>query len=114
MKRIIAIGFMLALFGCTTKTVAPAVSMPASVITEPTKEELEEQVRVEKRKLLMAQFEEYVNKESIEMMEFFSAKVGKLMFFKPVADQKIRAEAHQFPEDEDLNQIVGENNQRMF
>jgi hypothetical protein len=84
MNRIIVIGLLI-LFGCTAKEVRPVTVAPVAVVAEPTKEELEAELLLERRKLELALFEEYVNKETTEMMEFFSVQVGKLMFFKPIA-----------------------------
>lgn len=83
MKKIIATGLMMLMLGCTTPPNPPPTTTP--VAAEPTKEELEAQLLEERRKLELAQFEEYVNKETIEMMEFFSVQVGQLVLFKPVS-----------------------------
>ena len=84
MKKIIAMGLLALMLGCTTPPNPPATAtVPA--VTEPTKEELEAQLLEERRKLELAQFEEYVNKETMQMMEFFSVQIGQLMLFTPIS-----------------------------
>jgi hypothetical protein len=84
MKRIITIG-LLTIAACAVASTNKSVESQLSAAVEFTKEELEVQLLIEQNKLIIAQFEEFVNKESVLMMEFFSAQIGKPTFFKPIS-----------------------------
>lgn len=76
------------MMGCATTQAsgseASAVS-PAVEKAEPSVEELKEQVEVERHKLRLSQFEEFVNEGLMEMIEYMSLQVGAFVFLNPVS-----------------------------